>query len=66
MGEPTTMSRLEFEELCQNELAACDEMLQRLEDEYNSPERVVRRDMIAKHISRPLFRDDLKSTKIDY
>lgn len=50
MTEPMTMIRLEFEELVANELAACDRMLQWLEDDYNSPERIARRERIFKHV----------------
>lgn len=58
MNEPKTMSRLQFNELCENELTACDEMLQRLHDDYNSSERVSRRDRIAKS-SKPASSDEL-------
>lgn len=55
MTEPRTMSRLDFEELVANELEACDSMMQWLKDDYNSPERIARRERISGHIGRPMI-----------
>lgn len=40
------------------EIAACDRMLQWLEDDYNRPERIQTRQRIADHIGRPLYNDE--------
>lgn len=58
MSEPKTMSRLEFNELCENELAACDDMLQWLHDNYNSAECVAIRDRKATN-SIPASNDEI-------
>jgi len=39
------------------ELAACDRMLQCLDDAENAPERVERRERISKHIGRQFLSD---------
>lgn len=57
------LSKFEFDLLVQNELEACDKMLQELEYEYNSPDRVARRDRISRNIGRPFLRDDIPGIK---
>ena len=57
------MSKEDFDLLVIEEMAACDRMLQWLEDDYNRPERIARRQRISEHIGRPIFRDDIPSAK---
>lgn len=52
-----------FNLLVASELAECDRMLEALETAHNAPERIATRARIEEHIGRPLFRDDLVSTK---